>query len=72
MINEKRLESVSMLLQMQEGIAVECKDGCVLYFQSFSKLPIPEGLEKPEHDLEYFLDYESRWAYKSVYNSKFF
>jgi alpha-glucuronidase len=49
-----------MLLQMQEGIAVKCKDGCVLYFPSFSKLPIPEGLEKPEHDLEYFLDYESR------------
>jgi alpha-glucuronidase len=56
-IDQERLESVSMLLQMQEDIAVKWRDGCVLYFQSFSKLPIPEGLEKPEHDLEYFLDY---------------
>ena len=23
-------------------------------FQTFSKLPIPEGYEKPEHDLEYY------------------
>jgi hypothetical protein len=36
-----------MLLQMQEGIAVECKDGCVLYFQSFSKLP-PAGSQKSD------------------------
>jgi len=27
----------------------------VLYFQTFSNLPIPEGLEKPEHDLEYYI-----------------
>jgi alpha-glucuronidase len=25
-----------------------------LYFQTFSKMPIPPNYEKPDHDLEYY------------------
>jgi alpha-glucuronidase len=48
-------ESVRARLQIQYEDAVKWRDGCVLYFQVFSKLPIPIGLEKPEHDLEYYI-----------------
>ena len=36
------------------------EDGCVFYFQTFSKLPIPEGLEKPQYDLEYYMIHDPR------------
>lgn len=26
-----------------------------MYFQTFSKLEIPKGLDKPEHDLKYYI-----------------
>jgi hypothetical protein len=40
---------------MQYDAAVKWRDGSVLYFQTFSHLPIPEGLEKPKHDLDYYI-----------------
>lgn len=45
---------------MQYNAAVLWRDGSVLYFQTFSQLPVPEGLEKPEHDLEYYIIAMSR------------
>jgi hypothetical protein len=45
---------------MEYNDAVEWRDGCILYFQTFSKLPIPAGLEKPQHDLEYYIIAMSR------------
>ncbi len=30
------------------------RDASLLYFQTFSRTPIPEGYEKPEHTLEYY------------------
>lgn len=53
-IDERRYEHVKALLQIQEKDAVRWRNSCVLYFQSFSKRPIPEGLEQPEHDLNYY------------------
>jgi alpha-glucuronidase len=44
-----------MLLRIQFDNAVRWRDGSVLYFQPFSRLPIPEELEKPQNDLEYYL-----------------
>ena len=41
-------------LKIQEQEARWWRDASVLYFQTFSKLPIPPGYEKPEHDLEYY------------------
>lgn len=44
-------------LTMQVDAAVEWRDACLLYFQQFSKRPLPAGVEAPAHDLAY---YESR------------
>jgi len=30
------------------------RDACILYFQTFSQRPVPDVVEKPEHDLEYY------------------
>jgi alpha-glucuronidase len=53
-IDDEEFNSVKMLLKIQHKDAIKWRDGCVLYFQTFSKLPIPSELEKPEHDLEYY------------------
>ncbi len=45
---------VSDLLAMQHEEATLWRDACVLYFQQFSGMPIPEGLTLPEHPLEYY------------------
>ena len=59
-IDQESYKSVKAYLQMEYNDAVEWRDECVLYFQTFSKLPIPEGLEKPKHDLEYYIVAMSR------------
>jgi alpha-glucuronidase len=46
--------SERMLLNLQYEDAVRWRDGSVLYFQTFSKLPIPAGLKAPEHNHEYY------------------
>lgn len=53
-IDKEEFSSVRMLLEMQYEDAVRWRNGCVLYFQTFSKLPIPAGLPKPDHDLQYY------------------
>jgi len=53
-IDAERFAHVKALLAVQERDAVRWRDSCVLYFQSFSKLPIPDAYEKPAHDLEYY------------------
>lgn len=53
-IDMERYESVRSLLVKQERDAKIWRDACILYFQTFSKRPLPEGLEKPEHDLEWY------------------
>jgi len=54
-IDKERFESVKSLLVKQERDAKIWRDACILYFQTFSKRPLPEGLEKPEHDLEWYI-----------------
>ena len=39
-------------LAVQHREALNWRDACVLYFQTFSKLPIPEPYKKPERTLE--------------------
>jgi alpha-glucuronidase len=53
-IDESRFNEVKQLLSIQEQEAVWWRNACVLYFQSFSKMPIPAGCEKPDHDLNYY------------------
>ena len=53
-IDRERYDETRAFLAIQEKEARWWRDACVLYFQTFSKLPIPPGYEKPEHDLEYY------------------
>ncbi|MES2445949.1 MAG: alpha-glucuronidase family glycosyl hydrolase [Bacteroidota bacterium] len=53
-IDEDRHQEVAQLLKIQHEEAKWWRDACLLYFQSFSKLPLPTGYEKPEHDLNYY------------------
>jgi len=53
-VDARRFEQVKMLLAIQEKEAVWWRNACLLYFQTFSKLPIPSNVEKPDHTLEYY------------------
>ncbi|TWV12678.1 alpha-glucuronidase [Bacteroidaceae bacterium HV4-6-C5C] len=53
-IDNERFEHVSSLLKLQKGEAAWWRDACVLFFQQYSGLPIPEGYSHPEHSLEYY------------------
>lgn len=53
-IDSERFVHVQQLLEVQESEAVWWRDACLLYFQTFSKLPIPEKYEQPKHSLEYY------------------
>jgi alpha-glucuronidase len=57
-IDKERFETVKALLVKQERDAKIWRDGCILYFQTFSKKPIPADLEKPEHDLDYYINHK--------------
>jgi len=59
-VDSEEFNSVRMLLKIQHDDAVSWRDGCVLYFQTFSHLPIPAGLPAPEHDLEYYEEHNPR------------
>ncbi|MEZ5043135.1 MAG: alpha-glucuronidase family glycosyl hydrolase [Saprospiraceae bacterium] len=61
-IDADRFRQVDMLLKIQEKEAKWWRDACVLYFQSFSKMPIPSGLEKPTESLEYFTNLSYPYA----------
>lgn len=53
-IDPERFEQVKMLIAIQEKEAVWWRDACLLYFQTFSKQPLPKGYEQPAHSLEYY------------------
>ena len=57
-IEPERFEKVKVLLSMQERDASLWRDGCLLYFQTFSKRPFPAGFEKPEHELDYYIQHK--------------
>lgn len=51
-IDEQRFADVQSKLKIQSKDAVWWKDACLLYFQTFSKKPIPYDIERPVHELE--------------------
>ena len=53
-VTENQFKEVQMLLQIQLKEAKWWRDACLLYFQTFSKKELPEGVEKPTQTLEYF------------------
>ena len=52
-VDEERFADVQSRLRKQCRDAQFYKDGCVLYFQQFSRRPIPLDVERPVHDLDY-------------------
>lgn len=53
-IDNERFQQTKMFLAIQEKDAVWWRNACLLYFQTFSKMPIPASYEKPDHTLEYY------------------
>jgi len=51
-INSKRFVDVQRKLKSQASNAVLWKDACLLYFQQFSKMPIPYDIERPVNNLD--------------------
>jgi alpha-glucuronidase len=54
LVDAERFAHVRSLLALQEEDARAWRDSCVLYFQTFSRRPIPAGVEPAEHPLEYY------------------
>ena len=61
-IDQERFEHVLMLLNIQYKEAVWWRNACVLYFQTFSNKEIPDGLELPDHTLEYYQNLDFPYA----------
>lgn len=53
-VDTERFKQISMLLSIQEREAVWWRNACLLYFQAFSKMPIPANYELPDQTLEYY------------------
>jgi alpha-glucuronidase len=56
-IDPERHAAVAKKLAIQERDAAWWRDAVLVYFQTFSKRPLPQGVEKPEKSLE---DYKSK------------
>jgi alpha-glucuronidase len=54
-VDEARFEHVKALLRIQEKEACWWRDACLLYFQTFSGLPIPPEYEQPAESLDYYM-----------------
>lgn len=50
-VDQQRFEEVQSRLKIQSRDAIWWKDACLLYFQTFSKQPIPYDIERPMWEL---------------------
>lgn len=57
-IDTERHVQVSELLSVQEKEAVWWRNACLLYFQTFSTMPLPPGVEAPDQTLQYYQQLE--------------
>ena len=62
MIDRERFEQVAAFLAIQEKEAVWWRDSSLLYFQTFSRRPLPRGYEPPAHSLDYYKQLEHSYA----------
>lgn len=53
-VDPQRFDQVNMFLNIQHKEAIWWRNACVLYFQTWSRLPIPASYEKPDNTLEYY------------------
>jgi alpha-glucuronidase len=54
LVDKERFDHVKMLLSIQEKDAVWWRNACLLYFSTFSRMPVPASYEQPDHSLEYY------------------
>jgi alpha-glucuronidase len=54
-VDAERFSAVQSRLRNQSRNTQIWKDGCLLYFQQFSKMPIPYDIERPVNDLDYII-----------------
>ena len=53
-IDGEQFGHVRQMLSIQAKEARWWKDACLTYFQTFSRMPFPDGVEQPLHNLEYY------------------
>ncbi len=59
-IEHERFNHVKALLEIQKRDAVQWRNSCVLYFQSLSKMPLPDDLKTPQFSLDYYKKMEKQ------------
>ena len=57
-VDEQRFNEVQRKLRIQARDAIWWRDACLLYFQGFSKRPIPQDIEHPVHNLDEMMKYK--------------
>jgi alpha-glucuronidase len=60
-IDPDRHEAVKRKLAIQERDAIWWRDAVLLYFQTFARRPLPEGVERPAHALDLYKAESLRW-----------
>jgi alpha-glucuronidase len=53
-VDTERHAEIAQLLAIQLKDAIWWRNACLLYFQTFSKMEYPAGVEKSDHDLNYY------------------
>jgi alpha-glucuronidase len=53
-VDAERFDHIKQLLSIQVKDATWWRNACLLYFQTFSRMPIPAQYEKPDKTLEYY------------------
>jgi alpha-glucuronidase len=61
-IDDERYRETEIFLAIQEKEARWWRDASVLYFQTFSREPIPSGYERPAHPLSYYVNLVSPYV----------
>lgn len=59
-VDRDRFADVQKRLCDQSLNALEWKDGCILYFQKFSRRPFPYNLERPMYNLDYLIEKDTK------------
>ena len=62
LIDNERFYHVSQLLNIQANEAIWWRNACLLYFQQFSKQPIPANYEQPNKTLDYYQNLKFRFV----------
>jgi alpha-glucuronidase len=62
-VDEQRFTDVQKKLRRHYRDAQIWKDACLLYFQQYSRMPIPYDIERPVNDLEDLMKIRLGWTY---------